>query len=216
MSYEPGRKRTNRAGGGAGNAGGGTPGKRTLTQSLTRRSSDADDAFERTRGVRNAEGAADRASGRALERPQIESIEEHRATLPIDDGSMGDQTFGMSDRLSPRAPNDSPIGDDLMVPDWSDDASDLLTDAQASAAARRNPKQQDRLGFHPTEFSVYPVDSEAFAVDVAMFQREHGLVVDGIVGPATCAAAGIAIGNDAAPTAQLIDLGDAPDKLPLA
>jgi hypothetical protein len=46
---------------------------------------------ESTRGVRNAEGAADRASGRALERPQADSIEEHRATLEIDDdGIKGD------------------------------------------------------------------------------------------------------------------------------
>jgi hypothetical protein len=44
-----------------------------------------------TRGVRDAEGAADRASGRALERPQADSIEEHRATLDVDeDGIEGD------------------------------------------------------------------------------------------------------------------------------
>jgi hypothetical protein len=57
-------------------AGADAPGKRSLTQRLERREATGQvDSLEATRGARNPEGAADRASGRALEQRASESIE---------------------------------------------------------------------------------------------------------------------------------------------
>jgi murein L,D-transpeptidase YcbB/YkuD len=110
----------------------------------------------------------------SLARPQEASIEETRATLPLGGDELGDQT--------------------MEIDFGADGASGLLGDAAIARAARRNPRQAQRLGFDPGVFSPFPVDSEAFAVDVAAIQQDHGLAVDGIVGPQTCAAMGVAIG----------------------
>jgi hypothetical protein len=60
-----------------------------------------------------------------------------------------------------------------------------LTDRLAQRAAQKNPTQQARLGFKREAFSSAPVDSEAFAHDVADKQASHGLKVDGVAGRKT-------------------------------
>jgi hypothetical protein len=110
-----------------------------------------------------------------LDRPQEESLQEIRATLEVGGDQLGDQT--------------------LEIDFGRGGASGMLGDAARARAARRNPRQQRRLGFDPSAFSPFAVDSEAFAVDVAALQQEHGITVDGIVGPQTCAAMGVATGG---------------------
>jgi hypothetical protein len=104
-----GRERLRGGGDGSGSgysAGSGTPGKRTLTQFLRRRegqpATGADDALEATRGARISEGAADRASGRALERSQAESIHDERATLTLDSELLSEGERRRAARRNPR------------------------------------------------------------------------------------------------------------------
>lgn len=70
------------------------------------------------------------------------------------------------------------------------DPGGLLSDAQLRQARRKNPRYQRSLGFDPATYSSAPVDSDAFALDVANLQAHSLLAVDGIVGPATAAAVG--------------------------
>lgn len=135
MTYERDRRPGEAGAGGPAAARPGVPGKHTLTEGLVRRP----------------------RVEPSLEKPQIDSIDENRDTLPIPDV--------------------------------------LLSPAECARAARRNRRLHAKLGYDPSAFSMYPVDSEAFALDIAMFQRDHGLRVDGICGPRTCEAAGLATGG---------------------
>ena len=73
----------------------------------------------------------------------------------------------------------------------------VLGPEEVEHARRNNPIYQRQLGFDPTEFSAAPVDSAEFAQDVARYQEEHTLIVDGMAGPTTCRKADIAESNEA-------------------
>jgi hypothetical protein len=63
-----------------------------------------------------------------------------------------------------------------------------LTERQIDRAKRKNPRWVERQGVAPSVFSTEPVDSAAFAHDVAEKQAAAGDAVDGIAGPKTVAA----------------------------
>ncbi len=65
---------------------------------------------------------------------------------------------------------------------------DLLSDRQVRLATRKNPMWVRRLKVSAQIFSTAPVESSAFAMDVAEKQATAGLDVDGIAGPKTVAA----------------------------
>jgi len=76
-----------------------------------------------------------------------------------------------------------------------DSVSDVLSDAAAARAARKNPRMQMRLGFDPAAFSSAAIDSVDFAQDVGRTQKKHGIRPDGVAGPRTCQLAGVALGG---------------------
>ncbi len=77
----------------------------------------------------------------------------------------------------------------------------LLDARQLARAQRLNPRGQERRGWQPKQLDAagLEVGSTAFALRIAHFQRGRGLVVDGIVGPETLGAAGVAPAAGRAP-----------------
>src|ERR1051325_4651767 len=62
----------------------------------------------------------------------------------------------------------------------------LLSQAAIARARRSNPIHHAQLHYDASMFGAgEDVGSEAFALAVARYQRDHGLTVDGMVGPST-------------------------------
>ncbi len=87
----------------------------------------------------------------------------------------------------------------------------LLDARQLTRAQRLNPRGQERRGWQPEQLDAagLEVASTAFALRIAHFQRERGLVVDGIVGPETLGAAGVAPAAGRAPAGAATTATDA-------
>src|SRR5690349_12651650 len=65
-------------------------------------------------------------------------------------------------------------------------AGALLTPDQIERARRNNPIYHAQLKYDPKVFGAGDdVTTEAFALAVAKYQKDHGLAVDGMAGPIT-------------------------------
>jgi hypothetical protein len=192
MSY--GKRTRSGDGGGGRGAGGGrgpVPGKRALTDRMRAPQPVGDDLLRPDfSGPRPAARGGDGVGDNLLS-PDFSG---GRPRAGGGDG-LGDNTLAPDWSARPVA--GSGMGDELLSPDW--DAEPLLDDGQIARATRRNPQQYTRLVFDPRYISDDEVDSAAFAIAVAEQQQIHGLEVDGIVGPRTLAALGIAHGEAALP-----------------
>jgi Domain of unknown function (DUF4157) len=74
-------------------------------------------------------------------------------------------------------------------------AAPELSSRQLVRARRANATYHAHLGYDPAVFGGGEPDSAELAEAVAAYQAGHGQVVDGIVGPKTCAAAGTGHGH---------------------
>jgi peptidoglycan hydrolase-like protein with peptidoglycan-binding domain len=194
MSYGK-RTRTGEGGGGRGTGGGPgpVPGKRSLTDRMRAPQPVGDDLLRPDfTGPRPAARGGDGAGDNLLS-PDFSG---GRPRAGGGDG-LGDNTLAPDWSSRPDSGAGSGMGDELLSPDW--DAEPLLDDGQIARASRRNPQQYTRLVFDPRYISDAELDSAEFAIAVAEQQRIHGLEVDGIVGPRTLAALGIAHGEAALP-----------------